>query len=124
MGLESPSVNHQPMADSVAAPGNSRPSSPAWAPVYTIAGEVQPASLDDVRIVIHSDIPRIIHLKDRSTGLELCRALTIAHHGDHEGNLDITIDSNNYTFPQPIWLELIRVTDQWLEKYLPTETWL
>ncbi len=76
---------------------------------------------DDIRLVVRGECPAIIILKNHESVLELNRVLTIAYFEDHEGSLNINIDGSDYTFTQSTWHALLSVTDQWLEKFLPSE---
>ena len=76
---------------------------------------------DDIQLVLHGGVARIISLKNRDSALELNRVLTIAYFGDHEGELSVDIDGTKYTFGQPVWHAILSVVDQWLCKYLPAE---
>lgn len=91
----------------------------AAAPKVTLT--LDPNNWDQIQLVLHGDIPRILSLRNRSSAIELNRLLTIAYHSDHEGDLALEIDGTEYIFPQTTWHAILSVVDQWLEKFLPAE---
>ncbi len=83
--------------------------------------KLNPQNWDEIQILLHGDIARIITLKNRTSALELNRLLTIAHFEGHEGELSINIDGHDYTLQQNVWEAVLSVVDQWLARYLPEE---
>ena len=78
-------------------------------------------SIDDIRLIVSSNIPTIIKLKGQRSALNLWSALAKSHMADCQGPLTINIDGIDYRFSERLWSAIFSVVDQWFEASLPTE---
>ena len=85
-------------------------------PIATV--KMNPGNLDDVKLLIRGDHPRIVFIKDRESGLALVGSLMTAYFTDHKGPLTVNIDDVDYSFSEPVWLALYNEIDPWFGAYL------
>jgi hypothetical protein len=80
--------------------------------------KMDPENLDDVKLIIRGDHPRIVFIKDRESALMLVSDLMNAYFTDHLGPLTVNIENVDYQFSESVWLTLYTEVDPWFGAYL------